>query len=130
MPARKAASKVSAKKPIKKPSAKKPRRKTDKQLAEELRVSLRAQLKEMGADTDCFFYLVDDYIFYWLEERKMQKDIVKKGMTYQATASTGKIYDKENPSVKNAALYNKQKSAILKDLGISADKIVKTDDEL
>lgn|GEM_PF-237299 len=111
------------KKPTEKP-------KTDKQLSEEIKNSLTKQLAENGANVTHFASLIDDYIFYWLEERKAQNDIIKLGMTYQTVSATGKIYEKENPAIKNAVMYNKQKLSILKELGLSADKCTKPFDAL
>lgn len=97
-----------------------------------IKESLIAQLESAGKKVDFYSALVEDYIFYETQERKMQADTKKRGMTYQATSAAGKTYEKDNPSVKNAFLYNKQKLQILKELGLSADKIQMPgdDDEL
>ena len=45
--------------------------------------------------------------------------------------ATGKEYMKDNPSVKNAVMYNKQRLAILSQMGLSIDKVEsESDDEL
>lgn len=94
--------------------------------------SLIEQLDVAGKNVDFYSSLIEDYIFYETQERKMQADIKKRGLTYTATSAAGKEYEKDNPSVKNAFLYNKQKLQILKDLGLSADKVrlIDDDDEL
>lgn len=94
-----------------------------------LKDALLRQLKEKKAVAPHFLSLVDDYIWYWEQERAMQKDIKERGHSYNAVSSQGKEYEKENPSVKNALLYNKQKLAILKELGLTTDNVVSDADD-
>lgn len=97
----------------------------------EIRRSLIEQLERKGANIDCYVDLIDSFIFYTNLERKMQADIRKNGLSYPAVSSTGKEYIKDNPSVKNAVMYNKQRLAILSQMGLSIDKIEsETEDEL
>ncbi len=96
-----------------------------------LRKSLNEQLEKKGANVECFEDMVNSYIFYTQQERKMQADIRKKGLSFKATSATGKEYIKDNPSIKNAIMYNKQRLLILEKMGLSIDKIeVECDDEL
>lgn len=81
-----------------------------------IRDSLIEQLKARGADVPLFNALIDDYIWYCEQENDMQKDIKDRGRTYITTSAAGNEYEKENPSVKNALMYNKQKLAILKQM--------------
>jgi hypothetical protein len=94
-----------------------------------VRDSLIEQLRRKGADVDCFKDQVDSYIFFTKQERKMQKSIKKNGLSYEAVSATGKLYVKDNPSVKNALLYNKQRLAILNQLGLNIDKVETEDDD-
>lgn len=94
-----------------------------------VRDSLIEQLRRKGADVDCFKDQVDSYIFFTKQEREMQKDIKKNGLSYEAVSATGKLYVKDNPSVKNALLYNKQRLAILNQLGLNIDKVETEDDD-
>ena len=97
----------------------------------QVRESLIEQLEAKGADVNCLIDLVDTYIFYTKKERKMQADINKRGLHYEAISSTGKVYEKDNPSIKNSVLYNKQRLAILNQLGLSIKEVEgDTDDEL
>lgn len=89
--------------------------------------SLIEQLKARGADVPLFNALIDDYIWYCEQENDMQKDIKDRGRIYIATSAAGNEYEKENPSVKNALMYNKQKLAILKQMELST-KGVETPD--
>lgn len=96
--------------------------------ATSIKQSLIEQLEKKGANVDHFLSLIDDYIWYFKEEKSMQKDIKNKGRTYIATSAAGKEYEKDNPSVKNAVLYNKQKLAILKELGLTTNDFINDDD--
>lgn len=44
-------------------------------------------------------------------------------------SAAGKEYEKDNPSVKNAVLYNKQKLAILKELQLTTSNVIGDDDD-
>lgn len=97
--------------------------------AKSIKDSLMKQLKDKGANVEHFTSLVEDYVFYWKEEREMQKDIKKKGRTYKAVSAAGKDYEKDNPSVKNSIMYNKQKLSILKEMGLTTSNVKNDDDE-
>ena len=57
----------------------------------------------------------------------MQDDIKKRGLSYKTISSQGKEYLKDNPSIKNAVMYNKQKLAILKEMQLTTANVIKTD---
>lgn len=95
----------------------------------EIRESLEKQLRDRGADVLHFRALLDDYIFFYAMQKKMQADIRKRGMVITATSAAGKKYDKENPSVKQAAMYNQRMLAILKELGLTTDSCRPPDDD-
>lgn len=88
-----------------------------------IKESLIEQLTLKGADIDVYRDLIESYIFYTKLERQMQTDIKKNGLSYKAISSTGKEYNKDNPSVKNSIMYNKQRLAILSQMGLSIDKV-------
>lgn len=88
-----------------------------------IKESLRRQLQVKGADVELYRSLVDDYCWFWKQEREMQADIRKNGRSYLATSAAGKEYEKENPCVKNALLYSKQMVAILTALGLNTDTV-------
>lgn len=85
------------------------------------------QLKEKNADVEHFISLVDDYVWYYEQEKAMQDDIKKRGLSYKTISSQGKEYLKDNPSIKNAVMYNKQKLAILKEMQLTTANVIKTD---
>ena len=87
----------------------------------DIRASLEQQLRDKGADVLHFQALLDDYMFFYSMLKKMKSDIRKRGLEVEAISSTGKTYTKENPSVKQAAMYSQRMMAILKDLGLTTD---------
>ncbi|WP_238907456.1 P27 family phage terminase small subunit [Clostridium sp. YIM B02506] len=97
--------------------------------AKKIKDSLIRQLEEKGANVDHFLSLIDDYIWYWNQEKAMQKDIKERGFSYNAVSASGKEYIKDNPSVKNALMYNKQKLSILKELGLTTSNVPSGEDE-
>ena len=95
----------------------------------DVRRSLIEQLIERGADIDLNRGLIDDYMFYYVQEKKMQADVKKNGIIIEAVSASGKDYRRENPAVKLAMLYNKQKLAILKQLEIAPSTVIEPDSE-
>lgn len=95
-----------------------------------IRESLMAQLRAKGADVSHFEALVDDYMEYCKLIKKMKADIKKRGMTYKATSAAGKEYEKDNPNVKLLPQYTRSQLAILKELGLTTDKIAEDDGDL
>ena len=77
------------------------------------------QLKDCGADLLHYQELLDDYIFFFGMERKMQAAVKKQGLTVTAVSAAGKEYDKENPAIKAAALYNQRMLHILREMGLT-----------
>lgn len=94
-----------------------------------IKKSLIEQLEKKGAKNEHFLALIDDYIWYYTQEKAMQNDIKERGRTYIAMSAAGKEYEKDNPSVKNAVLYNKQKLAILKELQLTTNNIIGDDED-
>lgn len=96
-----------------------------------VRKSLMQQLEAKGANLAHFAGLVDDYIWYYEQVETMKKDITTRGMSYTSISSTGKEYEKDNPAVKMLPTYTRQMLQILKDLGLTTDKVpAGEDDEL
>jgi hypothetical protein len=97
----------------------------------QIKESLIKQLQAKGANIEHFNSLVDDYIWYWKQEKKMQKDIKDRGFSFETTSANGYEITKENPSVKNAIAYNKQKLSILKELDLTTSNVINEgEDEL
>ena len=95
----------------------------------DIKASLAKQLKDNGANTEHFSDLINDYMELWKLKNKLIKDIKTRGLTYESTSSAGKTYEKENPSIKQLMLTNRQMLAILKDLKLSTDTVVEDDDD-
>jgi len=99
--------------------------------AKKIRESLIIQLKQKNANVSHFESLIDDYVFYWQKEKDMQKDIKTHGLKYTRISAQGYDIEVENPAVKSAVMYNKQKLSILKELGLSTNNCASgADDEL
>lgn len=97
--------------------------------ASKIKHSLIKQLEDKGANVEHFLSLIDDYIWYWKQEKAMQKDVKTRGKTYMTFSASGKEYEKDNPSVKNALLYNKQKLSILKELDLTTENVMSDDED-
>jgi hypothetical protein len=97
--------------------------------ARKVKDSLIKQLEDNHANVEHFKSLIDDYLWYWNQEKAMQKDIKVRGFTFETTSASGFPIDKENPSIKNAVAYNKQKLAILKELELNTRNVVIEDDD-
>lgn len=96
-----------------------------------IRKSLIEQLEAKGTNIPLFQDQIETYIFFVEREREMQNDIKERGLSFTATSASGKEYIKENPSVKNAIMYNKQQLDILTKLGLTTASITSDfDDEL
>ncbi len=97
--------------------------KVTKMTDKKVRDDLILQLKAKYADINVFIDLIDRYMFFRSLELEMQRDIKERGLSYPSVSSTGKEYQKDNPSVKNAIMYNKQCLAILGQLELSPKTI-------
>lgn len=96
--------------------------------AADVRESLIRQLEDRGANVEHFAALIDDYIFYYKQEKKLQADVRRNGMTIKAISAAGHEYDKENPAIKAAAMCNKQKLAILRELDLTTETVPPPDE--
>lgn len=97
--------------------------------AKNIKESLIKQLENKGANVEHFRDLIEDYIWMYEQEKAMQKDIKVNGRMYKAKSASGYSIDKENPAVKNAIMYNKQKLSILKELGLTTENVINDKDD-
>ena len=95
-----------------------------------IRESLMTPLRAKGADVSHFEGLVDDYVEYFRLVKKMKADIKKRGLSYTSTSAEGKEYEKYNTNVKMLPQYTRAMLTILKDLGLTTDKVAEEDIEL
>ena len=85
--------------------------------------SLLLQLEMNGASTPHFRDMVNDYMRLWDVKESLIKDIRQRGVSFKDYSSTGVLIQKNNPSVKELQGTNRQMLAILKELGLTTDKV-------
>lgn len=81
--------------------------------------SLLKELREKGADAEFFKDLLRDYTDLWQTKNDLIKDIKTRGVVYNGLSSVGILMMKNNPSVKELVMVNRQMLSILKELGLS-----------
>lgn len=89
--------------------------------------SLQEQLEAKGADIDLFYDQINDYMALWDLKEQLIEDIRENGLRLMYQAANGSDVEKDNPSVKQLPGVNKQMLAILKQLEVSTDRVIKTD---
>ena len=88
---------------------------------QKIKDSLIKQLQVKGAKVAHFENLIDDYLFLFDTKNKLQKDIKKRGVSYETTSANGFKITKQNQSVKDLVAVEKQMIALLKELGLTTD---------
>ena len=77
---------------------------------------------------------INDYMTMWDLKEQLKDDIKEHGLRMKYLTANGGYAEKDNPSVKQLPLINKQMLMLLKQLDISTDKVVKdgedADDDL
>ena len=92
---------------------------TEAEKRESIKISLEKQLAMMSATKDHFSDLITDYMGMWDVKNSLFKDIKDRGVTYKDVSSVGVTMQKNNPSVKELVMVNKQMLSVLKELGLS-----------
>lgn len=96
-----------------------------------IKKSLMEQLKSKSANVEHFADLISDYMSFWDIKKSLQQDIKNRGVVFESKSSVGVLIEKNNPSVKELVLVNRQMLSILKDLGLNTDGIsAQHEDEL
>lgn len=98
-------------------------------LRKEIQKSLKKQLAAKGADIDLFNDQIQDYMALWDLKEWLKDDINEHGLRLNYSAANGGKVEKDNPSVKQLPLINKQMLMLLKQLDISTDKVYKEGDD-
>jgi hypothetical protein len=88
-----------------------------------IRDSLEEQLRDRGADVAHFQSLIEDYLFFWRMSKSAQESILHDGAMIDSVSASGKEYRKENPAIKQAAMYNQRMLATLREMGLTTDKV-------
>ena len=86
-----------------------------------VKTSLEDQLKAKGADIDLFIDQIKDYMTMWHLKEQLKDDIEENGLRLMYRTANGGVAEKDNPSVKQIPLINKQMLMLLKQLDISTD---------
>lgn len=94
------------------------------QKSKKIKESMIEQLRKRGADIPVYLELVDKYIGLTEQMIDMEKNIKKKGRTYEAISAAGKVYEKDNPDVKNILAYHDKRLAILKQLDMTPETVI------
>lgn len=94
-------------------------------LRKAVRKSLAEQLKAKGADIDLYKDQINDYMMMWDLKERLKDDIEENGLRMKYRVANGGSAEKDNPSVKQIPLINKQMLMLLKQLDISTDRVVK-----
>ena len=82
--------------------------------------SLKQQLVSKGADVEIFKNLIDDYMGLWDLKEMYFQDVKENGL---------RVDGKENTSPKQIPIVNRQMLAILKQLDITTENVVREDGE-
>lgn len=91
--------------------------------------SLEYQLEKKGAKIECFQDLICDYMNLYDIKNALQKDIKKRGISYETTSASGYKIIKQNQSVKDLVAIGKQMLLILDKLGLTTKEVVGEGDE-
>ena len=83
--------------------------------------SLQEQLAMKGASLDHYTDLLNDYMTLWDTKNALSADIKKRGVVYKDVSSVGVEMWKNNPSVKELVMVNRQMLTVLKELKLSTD---------
>ena len=94
-------------------------------LRKRVKKSLIEQLEAKGADVEVFLDQINDYMTMWDLKESLKDDIKENGLRMYYRASNGGSTEKDNPSVKQLPVVNKQMLMLLKQMDIYTDKAVK-----
>lgn len=94
--------------------------------------SLELQLCKKGVNIECFQDLICDYMNLYDIKKELQKDVKKRGVSYETTSASGYPIVKQNQSVKDLVAVGKQMLLILDKLELTTGEIILDgdDDEL
>lgn len=84
---------------------------------------------QKGADIYLFKDQIDDYMTMWDLKEKLKEDVEKNGLRLNYKTASGGQAEKDNPSIKQIPLINKQMLMLLKQLEVSTDNAAKGGDD-
>lgn len=94
---------------------------------EQVRDSLVEQLILKGADIDVFVDMVDKYMELWAIDQMLADDIEDRGVMFHDVSAAGHEMMKNNPSVKEKVMVNRQMLQILQQLNITTEVRMKVE---
>lgn len=86
-----------------------------------IKESLIKQLEVKNANVAHFMDLICDYMVLYDTKKALQKDIKKRGVSYETMSASGFKIIKQNQSVKDLVAVEKQMMAMLKEMGLTTD---------
>ena len=94
-----------------------------------IKESLVKQLESQQKKEKFYMDLVNDYMIYWKIKKMLQKDILEKGIHYNAKNGNGKESEKTNDSLKYITGVTATMLKILTDLNLKSPTIISTDED-
>ena len=85
--------------------------------------SLLEQLAMLGAMKEHYIDLIRDYMGLWKTKNELREDLDERGAVYTAESAIGTEIKKNNPSVKDLVMVNKQMLSLLKELGLNTSNV-------
>lgn len=104
-------------------------KKKPKLTEKKIRESLEQQLRDKGADVAHFQDMLDRYMFFWRSYKASEKDYMENGKMIKVVSASGKLCDRDNPAIKQAAICDQSMRAIMKDMGLTTDSCRPPDDD-
>lgn len=95
----------------------------------DIKRSLEEQLRRQGGEVSHFQDLICDYMSFYEVKEKLEKDIEKRGVSYETMSASGYPVIKQNQSIKDLVAVNKQMLTLLEKLKMTTDKAAVTQDE-
>lgn len=86
-----------------------------------IKESLIKQLEVKNANVAHFMDLICDYMVLYDTKKALQKDIKKRGVSYETSSASGFPITKQNQSVKDLVAVEKQMMVMLKEMGLTTD---------
>ena len=94
-----------------------------------IKESLIGQLRAKGSDIDLFVDQINDYMTLWDLKEKLKADIEEVGLRIDYVTANGTEMSRDNGSVKQLPVVNKQMLMLLKQLGVSTDVVIKVGED-
>ena len=86
-----------------------------------IKESLIKQLEAKGANVPHFYDIICDYLVLNKIKKALQNDIKNRGVSYETTSASGYKITKQNQSVKDLVVVEKQMMSMMKEMGLTTD---------